>query len=106
MNKQEVQQFAKKVVEIQDCIDGLYLQLQYLEKLPAIANEGISICQMRSYLEYRLSDGRHAGIHIFRGFDTLAKALCKENEVVHDEHIKSFTYRGVEFYSLEDQYEL
>lgn len=103
MNKQKVQQFAKKVVEIQDRIDALYLQLEYLEKLPAITNESISICQMRSYQEFRLGPVRsHNGIHIFSGFDKLAKALCKEDEVVHDEHIKSFTYRDVEFYSLED----
>lgn len=102
MNKQNVQQFANKIVEIQDRIDAIYLELQQLEEHPYIANEGISICQMRSYQEYRLSIGRHDGIHIFSGFDKLAKALCKENEVVHDEHVKSFTYRDVEFYSLKD----
>lgn len=102
MNKQKVQQFANKVVEIQDRIDAIYLELQYIEEHPYIANEGISICQMRTYLEFRLGQVRNNGVFIYAGFDKLAKALDKEDEVVHDGHSKSFTYRDVEFHSLED----
>lgn len=102
MNKQKVQQFANKVVEMQDRIDAIYLQLQYIEEHPYIANEGISICQMRSYQEFRIPTGGNNGVFIYSGFDKLAKALDKETEIVRDGHTKSFTYRDLEFYSLED----